>query len=288
MQNEFEHIVLTRFNLVGIGGVKSEQNWIQWNEHRFQVFKEYCLPSMLQQSTAFKWHLYFDVQTPEKHLSDIEELNKYPFIRTFFQNGLDAFLKDHMKDIKEAISPDIPWLITTRADNDDCLHFDSMAAIQARFKPQDQYIINLSSGYTYTMASGIMSHYFYLKSPFLSVVEDLQKETLMGVYFQRHSLWEPGKAAPWGRVIKSTFSGEQNHAYILEKPYWVQLIHDKNVSNDDMRGFPVLKSISLEEYGIKKQNKGLKLWHIPKYYHFIWWKRYAKGFLMKMMRLSGS
>ncbi len=152
--------------------------------------------------------------------------------------------------------------MTTRVDNDDCLHRDAISAIQSRFVPLDQFIINLSSGYTLNMETGIMSHYFYLKSPFLSVVEDTRKDLLKGVYLKRHSQWEPGKAAPWGRVIKSTLTGKQNHAYIVECPYWLQLIHGENVSNDDLRGLPVRRSIALDDYGVNNRGKppGLKIY----------------------------
>lgn len=282
MQNDVEHIVLTRFNLVGIGGLKSEQEWETWNKHRFQLFKEYCLPSMLQQSASFKWHLYFDEQTPEEHLPDIEELKRHSFIRIFFLNGKNTFFRDHMSGIQKNLSPGTRWLISTRVDNDDCLHKDAISAIQSRFIPQDQFIINLSSGYTFQMETGYMSHYYYLKSPFLSLVEDVGKDELKGVYLKRHSQWEPGKAAPWGRVIKSSLSRKQNHAYIVDRPYWLQLIHGKNVSNDDLRGFPVLRSFKLGDYGINKQGKTARISMIPRYYNFIWWKRYAKGLILKL------
>lgn len=288
MQNDVEHIVLTRFNLVGIGGMKSEQEWLRWNADRFQLFQSYCLPSMLQQTATFTWHLYFDEQTPEQHLPEIRELETHTFIRTFFLAGKELFFRDHMQELRGTISPDKRWLITTRVDNDDCLHAEALAAVQDRFEPRDQLIINLSSGYAYHLESGFMSHYYYMKSPFQSVVEDLQKETLMGVYHKRHSHWQTGKAAPWGRVIKSVFTGKRSHVYLLKKPYWIQLIHGDNVSNDAMRGFPLLRSRSLDAYGIRQRNKASRVRDIPRYYHFIWWKWYVKGFLMRLLGLSGS
>ena len=282
MRSDVEHIVLTRFNLVGIGGLKSEQEWKTWNKNRFRIFKEYCLPSMLQQSASYKWHLYFDEQTPVEHMAEIEELKLHSFIQIFFLNGKDAFFRDHMFAIQKSLSTGTRWLMTTRVDNDDCLHRDAISAIQSRFVPRDQFIINLSSGYTFNMETGIMSHYFYLKSPFLSVVEDTKKDLLKGAYMKRHSQWEPGKAAPWGRVIKSTLTGKQNHAYIVERPFWLQLIHGENVSNDDLRGLPVRRSMALEDFGVNQQGKAASVIDIPRYCHFIWWKRYAKAVLLKL------
>jgi hypothetical protein len=288
MSPEFEHIVLTRFNLVGIGGEKSEQEWIRWNDHRFRIFKDYCLPSMLQQSVPYRWHLYFDVQTPEKHLPEIEQLRKYPFIRIFFMEGKAQFFLSHMEQLQNSLDGGTAWLITTRVDNDDCLHRDAIAAIQRRFRPKDPFLINLSSGYTYNLGSGILSHYYYLKSPFMSLVESAKKESLMGVFHKRHTQWEPGKAAPWGKLIRSAFGGGMQFSYVVSRPLWIQLVHDQNVSNDEKRGVPVCRKISMEPFGLTDHNRPARFRMVPGYYHFIWWKRYAKGWiLMVFHRLAG-
>ena len=288
MPPELNHIVLTRFNLVGIGGEKSPQEWQRWNEHRFRIFKAYCLPSMLQQSAPYSWHLYFDVQTPDQHLADIEQLKQYPFIRVFFMKGKEEFFGTHMEQIRKSILERKGWLITTRVDNDDCLHRDALAWIQRRFRSTDMLLINLSSGYTFNLESRILSHYYYLKSPFMSLVEDLGKDTLSGIFSKRHTHWEPGKAAPWGRLIREAITGRGTHSYVVSHPGWLQLVHEENVSNDERRGLPVLRKRSLEDYGISDQNKPASVRMIPGYYHFIWWKRYLKGWiLMVVHRLRG-
>ncbi|MGW8314880.1 MAG: glycosyltransferase [Bacteroidales bacterium] len=288
MQPEFRHIVLTRFNLVGIGGEKSPEEWRRWNEHRFRIFRTYCLPSMLQQSAPFTWHLYFDVQTPEKHRTDIEQLKQYPFIRVFFMQGKEQFFRTHMEQIRESIADRIGWLITTRVDNDDCLHRDALARIQRRFRPRDMMLINLSSGYTFNLETRILSHYYYLKSPFMSMVEDLGKATLLGIFYKRHTHWEPGKAAPWGRLIRDAFTGKSRYSYVVSRPSWLQLVHEENVSNDERRGLPVLRKCSLEQFGITERNNPATAGMIPGYYHFIWWKRYLKGWiLMVVHRIRG-
>lgn len=288
MQREFEHIVLTSFNLAGIGGAKTEEEWTAWNEHRFRIFREYCLPSMLQQSAPFTWCLFFDVTTPEKQLAEIDALKEHSFVRIYFMRGKVDFFKSHMESIRQSVPSGISWLITTRVDNDDCLHRDAIASIQSRFKPKDEYLINLSSGYTYNTASGIMSHYYYLKSPFMSLVEETGKGKLKGIFFKRHTQWEPGKAAPWGRLIRSLFAGDSSFSYMVSRPGWIQLVHEQNVSNDERRGFPVIRSVSLEPFGISGTNIPARLGMVPRYYHFIWWKRYAKGWILKVLhRLTG-
>lgn len=288
MLPETEHIVLTRFNLAGIGGKKSEEEWARWNEHRFRIFRQYCLPSMLQQTGSYRWHLYFDETTPKRHLSEIEELKQHAFIRIFFMKGKEKFFNSHMELLRELIPAGASWLITTRVDNDDCLHRDAIANIQSRFKPQDEFLINLSSGYTYNTGSGILSHYYYLKSPFMSLVEKVDKEKLKGIFFKRHTQWEPGKAAPWGRLAGSLFTGRSGFSYVVSRPAWIQLVHEQNVSNDEKRGFPVLRKISLEPYGINRSNTPARMGMIPGYYHFIWWKRYAKGWILNVLhRLTG-
>jgi len=283
MRHEFEHIVLTRFNLAGIGGKKSVDEWAEWNEHRFGIFRKYCLPSMLQQTAPYTWHLFFDVTTPAEHLTEIESLKQHSFIRIHFMKGKEDFFGSHMEVIREKLPAGISWLISTRVDNDDCLHRDAIASVQSRFKPKDGYLINLSSGYTYRTDSRILSHYYYLKSPFMSLVEDLNNEELKGVFYKRHTHWEPGKAAPWGKLIGSWLKGDSNYSYVVSRPGWLQLVHEQNVSNDEKRGFPVLRSVSLEPFGISGSSRAARLQMIPGYYHFIWWKRYAKGWILKVL-----
>jgi hypothetical protein len=280
---DFSHVIVTRFNLVGIGGVKTEKDWKEWNDQRFKLFNQYCLPSVLNQTAKFSWFLYFDIQTPEVHLSEIEELKKIPFIRVFILNGKQEFFDHYSSHIRESIPNSSKWVITTRIDNDDCIHREAVAKIQSKFKARENYSINLSSGYTLNLKENVLSHYFYLKSPFQSIVENIDSGELKGVYQKRHGQWEPGKAAPIQRELRSLRTGNRDYAYVLDEPLWVQLIHDKNISNDAVRGFPVFRKVDLSPFSIAHSNSRESLLKLPNYYSFLWWKRYFKALIIKFL-----
>jgi len=283
-EHSYQHFVITRFNLTGQHHQMSAEEWKHWNQHRFELFHRFCLPSMIsQEGAAFIWLIYFDHQTPEGFLQDIDKLNEHPIIRTRMVSGIDAFISNYIQDIIGLIPKSARWVITTRMDNDDILRKDAIYCIQSHFKTQDNLTINLSSGYTFNLENHLMTHYYYLKSPFISVVEDTHKMELQGVYARRHTQWEPGRAGRFFPELKSCITKKRNKVYILDKPYWIQIIHGKNISNDPVRGFPIFRELDLKLFHFPMINMKEKFYNLFKYYHFIWWKWYMKGIVLKIM-----
>lgn len=67
----FEHYILTRFNLPifqpKVKGRETTSCDESYLSYRFNLFEQYCMPSIVQQSCQnFKWLVLFDIRTPDK------------------------------------------------------------------------------------------------------------------------------------------------------------------------------------------------------------------------------
>ena len=268
----FKHVIVTLFNLKKFPlSVQNEKDWVEWTRGRIALFKTYCLPSFVNQTNRnFSWMIYFDQDTPEEFHPLFEELKAIPFVSLFFAGGHDDFMSRYRKDIRD-IAGNAPWVIETRCDNDDCLNQDAVAAIQVLFNAQDRFMISLASGYTLHLQSRKLAHYFYPMSPFMSIVER-NSEEMLGIFQREHSHWDGLKLG----IIPELTGKNHLAAFALKKPYWIQVIHGNNVLNSFYRGLPVLHSRSLHEFGIDYQTRSQSVLDIPKYFNYVFWKRYFR------------
>src|ERR1700761_2223454 len=129
-----KHVFLTRFNVrwdEASDGASLGTN-PEWLAGRFDLFERYCLPSMLAQSTQdFTWIIFFDHQTPEPFATRARALAQVsPNIVPVFCKSLP--LEFVVETIVEVLPEQPEWLLTTRLDNDDGLHRDFAATLQAR------------------------------------------------------------------------------------------------------------------------------------------------------------
>lgn len=120
-------MVLTRFN---IPWPRTDKNGVthdhlgEWLRDRIEIFENYCLPSMIGQTEQnFRWLLLFDYRTP-KHI--FEKLDAYKNIEICLvdkkcDESHGELSKRVVKDYTESLN--IDYLITTRLDNDDMLHY---------------------------------------------------------------------------------------------------------------------------------------------------------------------
>ena len=101
---QIEHFIFTRFNV----GVYDREDAEEWMAHRIELFEQYTLNSIKNQTCQdFTWLLYFDERTPP------EVLCKYDYVdnvRIIFEYHPD-FLKTEPIDSH--------WVLTSRIDNDD-------------------------------------------------------------------------------------------------------------------------------------------------------------------------
>jgi len=289
MNTSFEHFIITRFNLRQFSNVFDSDNeaWILWTRKRFAIFQEYCLPSILQQSTKnFKWLIYFDTATPPEFNNQILRLQQYDFIEICYADGYADFQLKHMRNIRLKIHSDTQWIITSRLDNDDCLHHRAMERIQKEFVPQDQFMVSLTSGYVYDMESRKLSKYYYPRSPFISLIEK-NTDSAWGIYHRNHTAWNQLKMPIFSELRKRYFLEKEkwNTCFVLDEVLWMQLYHKENVANSFYNGFPVLKPQNLNDFGINIISAPSSFWSIKKYFrNYFWWKYYINAVIIRALR----
>ena len=74
----FSHFILTRFNVKKMWSQDKRGNKVltdEWLSHRFKLFENYCLPSIVnQENKNFIWLVYFDQDTDKLFINKINIL----------------------------------------------------------------------------------------------------------------------------------------------------------------------------------------------------------------------
>ncbi len=282
----FSHFIITQFNLRNFpkSDFDDYDSWIVWTRNRIGLFREYCLPSVLNQSCkSFKWLIYLDSETPEEFKIFLNELDSYPGIEICYSRGIGDFNSNYIEEVKKRAASRPGWIITTRIDNDDCLHRDAVETIQKHFVERNNYLISLASGYILNISDRTLSHYFYPMSPFISLIEDTN-EDVKGVFYKGHTRWDNLRLFIFKEIwFEYFYTKARRSRFILKKPMWIQTFHDKNVSNSFYRGFPVLKEKNLNDFSINFTTSRLPLKVIGRYYSYVTWKRYLKSLIIKII-----
>lgn len=216
----FNHYLITRFNLKNPKWDVTKNNETllnnEWLEHRLWLFENFCLPSVVAQTNRnFNWLIYFDVTTPENYRQKIEKLlSGHDNIKLFYIEGMPAFYPEIQKLI-EAESGNQPYLITSRIDNDDCIHKDFIAEVQKQFKQQDYMAIDVIKGFSLQIKPTIMlgkkEHIF---NPFISLIE--KNNNPKTVWLNDHNHWKK----------------ETRITQVTHRRLWMSIIHEKNKVNE--------------------------------------------------------
>jgi Putative rhamnosyl transferase len=207
------HLLLTRFNVqAGYGDPKAGLD-PKWLEYRFQLFEQFCYPSVCTQSNQnFKWLVFFDDQTPEEFKSKIAVYARYKNLIPIYVHGYfsDSVLRTILSNY---IDSESSHMITTRLDNDDAIIRNFIELIQLQFKGQSCEFVNFTQGYClhnrklYKMKDP--------SNPFISLIESLDSSSPKSVLCVPHN--------------KLTTIG--NIHQVTNEPAWLQVIHRGNVSN---------------------------------------------------------
>lgn len=281
---DYSHYIITQFNLRHFPSAENNdyESWRQWTRNRIELFREYCLPSVINQSSKnFSWLLYFDADTPAEFNEFLTGLRSFPFIQICYCKGIGDFNVNYLREVKKRTGKSIKWIITTRIDNDDCLHKDAVKTIQHYFTGRDKYLISLASGYVLNINDRTLSHYFYPMSPFISLIESCDSE-IGGVFEKGHTKWDSLRLFVFKEIWLDWFDKKSRKSrFVLKKPLWIQTVHGENVSNSFYRGFPVLKKKDLREFSINYSTNKLSVKEIGKYYSYVMWKRYLKSLIIK-------
>lgn len=239
------HILFTRFNVPSGGREKKFRADSDWLENRFDLFDDYCFPSVVSQTMQdFKWLVFFDIETPPEYKDKIQKYSGR------YENFIPVYVPEwNAGVINNAVLSVLPnsaaWLLTTRLDNDDALHMDFMKELRSQTFKGNEFF-NFKNGFTFS--NGVGYRHQHLSNAFLSFVEALDESIeISGVWKWQHV-----------EVIEKF---DVNQIYM--EYAWLQLIHGGNISNK-VRG-NAIKPVEWRKYypsispGDINQVKGLDL-----------------------------
>lgn len=219
IKNNFEHIIITRFNLIikFPGKNKTEKERHEWLKDRIKKF-EPCFRSIKNQTNNnFKWFIYLDNKTPSDIKKNLEELttseNRVKLIYMEKTNKNTNFCYDLQRDFTNKLTGK-QYLITTRLDSDDILFPEFVELIQSNFKTQNNYAINITRGIIYDKTKNKKYQVLDFSNPFITLIEDTTKG-IKTVFQMEHPL------------VRFTFLTKQ----IYNKLGWIQMVHDNNLCN---------------------------------------------------------
>ncbi|MBL6447565.1 hypothetical protein JMN32_14700 [Fulvivirga sp. 29W222] len=224
MNGIFTHIVITRFNIKNhewlVDKLGKEVRTDQWMEHRIDLFKKICYPSLANQTvTNFKWVIFLDSDTKPIFRQQLEALmSRHSSFYIRYLNGIDEF-NERLKDqIKPLIDEGSEYLITTRIDNDDAFRDDYIERIQQSFLPQELVAINFPKGLQWSIKNNQLFEVYNESNPFISLIEHLKRNSeILTVFHREHRhYFELGD-----------FPLEQ----VSSDHLWLQAVHNNNVLN---------------------------------------------------------
>lgn len=215
----FKHYLITRFNLRAAEWDVTKNNeqllTDEWMDNRMWLFENFCFPSVVGQTNQdFEWVLYFDTNTKDIYKNRIIDLvANHKNIKVFFVDAMPSFMPELLKYIAQQ-AKDIPYLITTRIDNDDSIHTDFINEVQKQFNQQEYRAIDFIKGYSLQIEPiYILGKKEQLFNPFISLIE--KNENVKTAFYQDHRFWKRDK--------KVTQIGNRR--------LWLSIIHQRNKIN---------------------------------------------------------
>jgi hypothetical protein len=238
MEGKFTHYLITRFNV-------PVKNWNKdkaghqvldaaWMEHRLDLFRQYCVPTVRRQSgVSFSWLIYCDVFTDEIALQNIRQcLSTVPHAMIRQVTDFDHLLLDVRELIQGA---EVPYVITTRLDNDDGLGPDFIRDVQAHFKTSNKVILNFTRGILYDADRKVLTE--VRSSPrnhYASLIEkvDPHQSPLTALGY-------PHGIPPEDCTIEN-----------IETRYsWLKVIHQRNMASKT-NGWPLFRNTIAKHFGL--------------------------------------
>lgn len=211
-------LLLTRFNIRASGAGYRPDRPPGWLEHRYELFVRFCAPSVAAQvEEDFDWLVFCDVETEPAMLDRLAGTD--PRIRLI---------------VLPPMGPDPDWLyvrhyarrdaevvISTRLDNDDGLSRRALRRVREHVPEflasgHPRAIFNPRFGYKLEVTSGRVFAADMPSNAFLSMLEHAPSAgPLLGAYSANHA------------TMQRRFPTYQEP----EERLWLQLVHERNVSN---------------------------------------------------------
>lgn len=235
---QFQHFLLTKFNVRSFPDLKPgcEPAWLS---RRLNLFDQFCFPSVYKQSNQnFKWLVFFDADTPEDFKKKISDYSKKwkNFVAIYLDCPLPygEFPNDVRKVVRQYISENCEYLITTWLDNDDAIHKDYVQMVQDNFNHQESETVNFFFGYQ--LCNGKLYFDFEFSNHFISLIERYHSKSFKTCLCKPHKeIYEVCKSA------KKVFC----------KPAWIEVVHGSNYMNVYRRGFRIPVGNILNNFSIQ-------------------------------------
>ena len=214
MQNNFTHFLVTRYNVPWTNGKKPSEQWLK---ERNKLFFKFCYSSVLSQiNNNFKWIIYIDINSPMWFLDGMSKIESDKIL--FMKVATFEEMKNRIKsDVIELSTT--PFVITSRLDNDDVISPYYIDLIQKNLKLNHNTFINFKDGACYSESNRAFSVYEYFNSPFLTLIENRNKEVNTILDYDH-------------TFVKNAVQIDGNN--------WLQIIHSDNLSNQ-LRGKVIYK-----------------------------------------------
>ncbi|SEQ51359.1 glycosyltransferase [Arthrobacter sp. OV608] len=210
MHGNFDHILLTRFNLPSPGAESFVRGREGWLHSRVELFEQYCLPSVENQTVkTFHWIIYFDPQSPAWLKDKVGQLSQTHVFNPIYRAQVSR--DDLLNDLKLVSGARHRNVITTNLDNDDALSANFVERLQSVPVESDRAAVYLVRG---LIRSGDRLYSRTDRSnAFCSVQED---------WNSAQTCW-----STWHNLLGKTMKVIQ----VGGEPAWLQVIHGSNVSN---------------------------------------------------------
>lgn len=219
-----QHFILTRFNLLLWNKDKEghKVRTVKWLEHRFSLFEQYCFPSVKEQTSKnFTWIVLFDNTTPEKFKTKIAQYKKGcpQFVPVYVEPKNGCFFAEIFRaEVVKRLTAD--RVLTTYLDNDDAINVQFVEDLQQRVSSlSDGTFVYYSDGYQFYKDKKYLMRIRYKRNHFASVVERGEPSAVKTIY-------------GYGSHYYINQIEGVRIEYVLDKPLWCEVIHEKNMGND--------------------------------------------------------
>jgi hypothetical protein len=218
-----DHFLITRFNL-------KKNDWTHdknskqvldedWHERRIKIFKDYCFPSVINQTTKkIKWLIFFEKSSYDLVSHLIFKLKKHNFIEPQFVEGYEEFQLLLPEIIRNYRNKNNYKVLTTRLDNDDALHKDFALRLQQAAVREIHHSLPCLLYFPFGLFLEIgrkprLGGLLYKNNQFLSLLEEYET-VIKTIYGEEHH--------KWNQLQKFTVNNDF---------FWLQISHDDNQVN---------------------------------------------------------
>jgi hypothetical protein len=218
----YKHFIITRFNLTlkFRGGKIFNALDADYLQKRMDIFEKYTFPSVYNQSNKnFTWLVLFHKGTPVILKDRIRKLEQKfnLFTPLFLDDDESAFFAEYIT--KYLNNFNCRHVLTSRLDNDDCLHANYIEDIQNYIDEDkmDQGILTFPHGLQYNIDKNIVANLHFIGNHFLSLICE-------------NKIWK-NHILHYDHGLEIDVDVPVQKVEFINKAHWLEIIHDTNVSN---------------------------------------------------------